>query len=152
MASSKIIVLVLMSTFIFGCEHHHKSSPDVEFFTTPGTEDMNLPFSPAVRVDNTIYLSGKLGNLPGTLELVPGGIVAETRQTMENIKATLDLAGSSMERIVKCTVFMADISEWPAMNEVYRTYFDNPPARAAFAASGLAFGARVEIDCIAVVN
>jgi enamine deaminase RidA (YjgF/YER057c/UK114 family) len=86
------------------------------------------------------------------MELVPGGIQAETRQTMENIKTTVESAGSSMDRIVKCSVFMADISEWGAMNEVYRTYFETPPARSAFGANGLALGARVEIDCIAVLD
>ena len=74
-----------------GCEHEHKDSVDVEFITAPGTEDMNLPFSPAVRVGNTIYLSGNLGNIPGTFELAPGGIEGETRQTMENIRPPSNL-------------------------------------------------------------
>lgn len=118
----------------------------------PGTEDLGLPFSSAVQVDETLYLSGNLGNIPGRNELVSGGIEAETRQTMENIKAVVEQFGSSMDRIVKCTVFLADMSEWPAMNEVYRSYFTNPPARSAFGANGLALDARVEIDCIAVVG
>ena len=132
------------------CEH--KKDLDVEFITAPGTEDMNLPFSPAVRVGNTLYLSGNLGNIPGTLELAEGGIKGETRQTMENIKSVLELAGSSMDKIVKCSVFIADMTEWGAMNEVYRTYFTVPPARSALGASGLALGAKVEIECIAVVE
>lgn len=118
----------------------------------PGTEDLGLPFSSAVQVDETLYLSGNLGNVPGRNELVSGGIEAETRQTMENIKAVVEQFGSSMDRIVKCTVFLADMSEWPAMNEVYRSYFTNPPARSAFGANGLALDARVEIDCIAIVG
>jgi len=130
------------------CEHAN----DVEHYSSPGTENLDLPFSAAVRVGNTLYLSGNLGNIPGKLELIPGGIQAETRQTMENIKATLELAGSSMDQLVKCSVFMADISEWGEMNEVYRTFFTVPPARSAFGANGLALGARVEIDCIAVVD
>ncbi len=118
----------------------------------PGTENLGLPFSSAVQVDNTLYLSGNLGNVPGKNELVPGGIEAETKQTMENIKAVVEQFGSSMDKIVKCTVFLADMQEWPAMNAVYRTYFEHPPARSALGANGLALGARVEIECIAVVD
>ena len=124
----------------------------VEYLNAPGTEELGLPFSSAVRVDNMLYLSGALGNAPGSLELAPGGIGPETRQTMENIKATLEQFGSSMDEVVKCTVFLADMNEWGAMNEVYRTYFVNPPARSALGASGLALGARVEIECIATVD
>jgi reactive intermediate/imine deaminase len=115
-------------------------------------EGRDLPFSSAVRVDNTLYLSGNLGNIPGSLELAEGGIQGETRQTMENIKRVLEQFGSSLDQVVKCTVFLADMSEWGAMNEVYKTYFSNPPARSALGASGLALGARVEIECIAVVR
>jgi len=125
----------------------------VEFLNAPGTEDLNLPFSEAVRVDDMLYLSGQVGLVPGTIDLVPGGIAEETRQVLENIGAVLERNGSSFDRVVKCTVFLVDIAEWPAMNEVYRTYFTgSPPARSAMAASGLAFGARVEIECIAVIG
>ena len=123
-----------------------------EYLNAPGTEELGLPFSSAVRVDNMLYLSGALGNAPGSLELAAGGIGPETRQTMENIKTTLEQFGSSMDRVVKCTVFLADMNEWGAMNEVYRTYFVKPPARSALGASGLALGARVEIECIAIVD
>lgn len=126
---------------------------EIAYLSSPEMEDMNLPFSEATRVGNTLYLSGQIGNRPGTFELVPGGIEAETRQTMENIRAILERHGSSMDRVVKCTIFLADIAEWPRMNGVYATYFPGPkPARAAVAGSGLALGARVEIDCIAVVD
>jgi reactive intermediate/imine deaminase len=152
MAIRNIVLSVWLGALVVGCEHEHKSSPDIEFITTPGAAEMNLPFSPAVRVDNTIYLSGNIGNIPGKMELVSGGIKAETRQTMENIKAAVELAGSSMDRIVKCTIFIDDISEWGEVNDVYRTYFDVPPARSAFGADGLALGAKLEIDCIAVVE
>src|SRR5690606_25526701 len=115
-------------------------------------EGLGLPFSAAVRVGNTLYLSGQIGNLPGTLELAPGGIEGQTRQTMENIKQALEHFGSSMDQVVKCTVFLADMAEWEAMNAVYRTYFTNRPARSALGASGLALGGRIEIECIAVVD
>jgi reactive intermediate/imine deaminase len=152
MTIRKIVLGMCIGALVAGCEHEHKSTVDIEFITAPGTEEMNLPFSPAVRVGNTIYLSGNLGIIPGTLELAPGGIEGETRQTMENIKTAVELAGSSMDRIVKCSVFIADISEWGAVNEVYTTYFDVPPARSAFGANGLALGAKIEIECIAVTK
>ena len=113
---------------------------------------MDLPFSSAVRVDNLLFLSGALGIVPGTRELAEGGIQAETRQTLENISRTLENFGSSMDKVVKCTVFLADIAEWGAMNEVYSTFFPNKPARSALGASGLALNARTEIECIAVVD
>ena len=119
---------------------------------TPGTES-NLPFSDAVRVGELLFLSGNIGVLPGTMKLVHGGIAGETRQTMENIKATLEKYGSSLGEVVKCTVFLADISDWSAMNEVYMEFFPaRPPARSALGANGLALGARTEIECIAVVD
>ena len=150
---NRLIILSLAAMMLLiACQHEHETSLDVEFITAPGTGDMNLPFSPAVRVGNTLYLSGNLGNIPGTLQLAEGGIQGETRQTMENIKSVLELAGSSMDKIVKCSVFIADMAEWGAMNEVYRTYFTVPPARSAFGTSGLALGAKVEIDCIAVIG
>jgi reactive intermediate/imine deaminase len=109
------------------------------------------PFTPAVQVGDVIYLAGQIGtsaNAQGGV--VPGGIQAETRQTMENIKDVLAQSGSSLDHVVKCTVFMADMKEWDAMNEVYTTYFPrNKPARSALGANGLALNARVEIECIA---
>jgi reactive intermediate/imine deaminase len=122
---------------------------DIEFKNPPAFKKLGLPFSEAVRVGELLFLSGQLGN-SGALGLVEGGVGPETKQTMENIKSTLERNGLGMDRIVKCTVFLADMDEWPAVNEVYKTYFgENPPARSALAASGLALGARVEIDCIA---
>ena len=111
------------------------------------------PFSPAVRVGKLLFLAGQMGTSPSAGGgLVPGGIQAETKQVMENIKDVLAKVGSSMDKVVKCTVFLADMKEWEAMNEVYKTYFSNGrfPARSAFGANGLALGGRVEIECIAV--
>ena len=122
-----------------------------EYLKTPGDE-RDLPFSAAVRVGDMLYLSGELGVLPGTLQLAEGGIEGQTRQTLENISATLEQFGSSMDSVVKCTVFMADMAQWGQMNTVYRTFFVNPPARSALGASGLALDALVEIECIAVVE
>ena len=124
---------------------------EVEYYAV--SEDMQLPFSEAVRVGHILYLSGQLGFDSKTSSLVEGGIGPETRQTLENIKTTLEKHGSSMAEVVKCTVFLADINEWAAMNAVYITYFPtNPPARSALGSSGLALGARTEIECMATVK
>jgi enamine deaminase RidA (YjgF/YER057c/UK114 family) len=88
-----------------------------------------------------------------SVKLVPGGIEAETRQIFANIKSVLERHGSSLDRVVKCLVMMADMSEWPAMNAVYVQHFPtNLPARSAFGCSALALGGRVEIECIATVE
>ncbi len=145
-------ILILVVMLLAGCEAEVNTSPDVAYLQAPGTEDMNLPFSSAVRVDHLLYLSGSIGLVPGTRQLAEGGIQGETRQTLENISRTLQTFGSSMDKVVKCTVFLADMQEWGAMNEVYRTFFPNPPARSALGASGLALNSRVEIECIAVVD
>jgi reactive intermediate/imine deaminase len=123
-----------------------------EVIRVPGSLE-GLPFSSAVRVGNTLYLSGQIGTLPGTRELAPGGVAAETRQTLENIKRVLAHAGSSLDRVVKCTVFLTDIADYQAVNAVYQEYFPvDPPARSAMAGSGLALGAKVEIECLALAG
>ena len=111
-----------------------------------------LPFSKAVRVGNMLYLSGQIGS-DENLKLVPGGVEAETRQTLLNIKRVLEQLGSSLESVIKVTVMMADMAEWPAMNAVYVTYFKHHlPARSAFGTTGLALGARLEIEVMASVE
>jgi reactive intermediate/imine deaminase len=110
-------------------------------------------FSPAVRTGNLVFLSGQIGVRPGTLELVPGGIGPETEQTLTNIRTLLKGIGLSLVDVVKCTVFLADIRDYQAMNEVYARFFPRaPPARSTLAASGLALGARTEIECIAAMR
>ena len=122
----------------------------VEFLNSGKVLPTNLPFSEAVRVGNMIYLSGQIGIVPGTMKLAPGGIKEEARQTMENIKTSLEANGYALSSVVKCTVMLADISEWGAFNEVYRSFFSPPfPARSALGANGLAMGARVEVECMA---
>jgi reactive intermediate/imine deaminase len=111
-----------------------------------------LPFSDAVRVGNMLYLSGQIG-VDSAMHVVGGGVEAETRQAMENIGKILRRNGASFDDVVKCTVMLADIKDWPAVNAVYRTYFRNErlPARSAFAATGLALGAKIEIECWAAL-
>jgi reactive intermediate/imine deaminase len=126
-------------------------SPDrVEFLNSGKLFPEGLPFSEAVRVGNLLFLSGQIGIKPGTLELVEGGIEQETRQTMENIRTIHEIHGFSLSQVVKCTVMLADISEWATFNAVYKTFFTvSFPARSALGANGLALGARVEVECIA---
>lgn len=147
-----LVAALVLTTVLTGCEVTLDEPSEIAYLNMPGMEGRDLPFSSAVRVDNTLYLSGNIGNIPGTPELAEGGIQGETRQTMENISAVLTEFGSSMDQVVKCTVFLADMAEWGSMNEVYKTYFKNPPARSALGASGLALDARVEIECIAVID
>lgn len=125
-----------------------------EFLNSGRVLPTDLPFSEAVRVGDTVYLSGQIGIEPGTLALVEGGIEAEARRTMENIRLSLEAHGLGMEHLVKCLVMLDDMSEWGAFNAVYRDYFEagRYPARSALGADGLALGARVEVECIAVVD
>ena len=135
----------ILSALLLSLSAHTQAA---EFLNPHGDAALGLPFSDAVRVGNMLILSGKLGTLPGTTELVPGGIKPEAKQALENIKTSLERYGASMEDVVKCTVMIADIAEWPDFNEVYVTYFPGPkPARSAFGAAGLAFNGRVEVEC-----
>ena len=142
---------VLVSALLLGgCTADSRRTTAAEFFPVPG--DGGLPFSEAVRVGNMLYLSGQLGT-DSTGRLVPGGIGPETRQALQNIAAVLERHGSSLDQVVKCTVMLADITEWAAMNQVYLTFFrSHRPARSAFGTSGLALGARLELECMAALE
>jgi reactive intermediate/imine deaminase len=126
----------------------------MQFINSSAAKAAKLPFSQAVRIGDVLYLSGQIGNVPGKLELVPGGMEAEARQTMENISAVLKENGLSFDNVFKCTVMLADMSKWADFNKVYLTYFkpDRLPARSAFGASGLAIGAQVELECMAYMG
>ncbi len=118
---------------------------DVEYFP----KGNNLPFSEAVQVDNVLYLSGELGVVPGTLTLAKGGFEGEARQTMDNIGATLKKHGLGFDSVVKCTVMLAQMSDWPAFNKIYAGYFDQDklPARSAFGGVQLGLNAKLEVEC-----
>lgn len=124
---------------------------EIEHLNLPGIEGSGLPFSSAVRAGDTLYLSGVIGRIPGTLE-VPDTIEEEARLAMEEIKSTVEAFGSSMDRVVKCTVFMSDESYRDAFNAIYMSYFDKLPARSGVTVKGLALGAKAEVDCITVLN
>lgn len=147
-------IAILYAPLIFALPAHAATKGDStmpEFYTTPQTRAAGLPFSLAVRVGDVLHLSGALGAAPGKMEVVPGGIEAQTKQMMENIGAVLKANGLSFDDVFKCTVMMADMKQWPAFNAVYVTYFkaDSLPARSAFGANGLALGAAVEMECMA---
>jgi 2-iminobutanoate/2-iminopropanoate deaminase len=109
-----------------------------------------VPLSQGIRAGDWIFCSGQLGNDPRTGRLAEGGIAAETRQVCENLKAILEAGGSSLDRVVKVTIYMKDVEELAAMNEVFATYFPvDPPARTTFECARLIRDARVEIEAVA---
>jgi 2-iminobutanoate/2-iminopropanoate deaminase len=123
----------------------------IERFNSGRVVPPTVPFPEGVRVGHMLYLSGQLGNVPGQLRLVEGGLRAEARQTLENIRSVLRGQGLDLQHLVRCTVMLADMADWPAFNEVYREFFGSTPlpARSALGCNGLALGARVEIESIA---
>jgi 2-iminobutanoate/2-iminopropanoate deaminase len=138
---------------LLACGRERPAAPTVatlERVPMPGK--LELPFSAAVRAGSVIYLSGQLGT-DSTGRLVPGGIGPETAQALANIQALLAAQGSGMDRVVRCTVMLADMAEWPAMNVEYARHFPAGfPARSAFGTTGLALGARVELECLALAG
>ena len=127
-----------------------KAPAKVEFLNSGKVYPAGVPLSEAVRVGDTLYLSGQIGIQPGTLKLVAGGLKEETAQALSNIRTTLEAHGYSMRDVIKCTVMLADIARWGEFNEIYKTFFSDPyPARSALGTSGLALGAQVEVECIA---
>ncbi|MGF6088167.1 RidA family protein [Pseudomonas sp. 18173] len=141
----------VLAVTLVGCAGSEVKNPgnkgNVQFYDSGR---FNLPFSDGVRVGNVFYTSGEIGDKAGSDKLVPGGIKAESRQALDNIRDTLQVNGYELKDVVKCTVMLADMKEWPAFNEVYKEYFKKPyPARSAFGGNQLAFDARMEIECIA---
>ncbi|MEJ5241841.1 MAG: RidA family protein [Anaerolineales bacterium] len=110
------------------------------------------PYSQAVQIANLIFTAGQIGLDPQTGELVGTDIESQTRQVLTNLKHILEAAGSSLSHVVKTTVFLQDMSEFPRMNAVYAEFFpENPPARSTVAVAALPKGARVEIEAVALV-
>ncbi len=123
----------------------------LDHYMAPDMEKQGFPFSTAVRHGTTLYLAGVIGTKPGKAEVVDGGIEAETRRAMEMIGETLSAHNLGYTDLVKCTVFLADMTEWPKFNQVYREYFGAGPfpARSALGVNGLALNASMEIECLA---
>ena len=127
-----------------------QNTDEVEILRSCSVFPTGLPFPDGVRVGNLVILSGQLGIKPGTLELAPGGIEAETRQIFENIGRVLEAHGLRLADVVRVQAMLADIGEWDRFNAVYLTVFPEAhPARSAFGANALALGARVEVEAFA---
>jgi 2-iminobutanoate/2-iminopropanoate deaminase len=111
------------------------------------------PYSQAIKANGFVFVSGQIPINPQTGEFVPGGIAEQTEQVLKNLRAVLQASGSSLDQVVKTTVFLADMKEFSGMNEVYATFFSGPPpARATVEAAGLPRDARVEIEAVALVS
>ena len=124
-----------------------------ELITAAGAARAIGPYSPALKVGNLLFLSGSIPLDPSSGQLVDGGITEQTRRVMENIKALLDAGGADFSNVVRTTVFMLDLAEFAAMNEVYASYFTAPyPARSTVQVARLPRDVRVEIDVIAVLE
>ena len=146
-ASMKAIAAGVMAIMAGTATAQGTERPAVEHIGQPMLGEQRLPFSSGVRVGDLLILSGQLGNTPdGKL---PEGMEAQARQAMENIGAILKGQGLGFGDVVKCTVMLDDMKDWPAFNMVYVTYFPDGkfPARSAFGADGLALGALVEVEC-----
>jgi 2-iminobutanoate/2-iminopropanoate deaminase len=128
------------------------SISDKQVISTPNAPKAIGPYSQAIRAGDFIFCAGQTGLDPSTMELVTGGVEAQARQVLTNLKHVLEAAGSGMDRVVKTTVFLTDMANFAAMNAVYMEFFpENPPARSTIAVAGLPKGGLVEIEAIALV-
>jgi 2-iminobutanoate/2-iminopropanoate deaminase len=111
------------------------------------------PYSQAIRIENLVFTAGQIGLDPATMEIVKGGVEAETKQVLTNLKHVLESADSGLNFVIKTTVFLQDMNDFAKMNAVYAEFFpENPPARSTVAVAGLPKGALVEIECIALLS
>jgi 2-iminobutanoate/2-iminopropanoate deaminase len=125
--------------------------PNKQVIHTSKVPPARVPLSQAIKAGAWVFVSGQLGLDPGTGALAAGGIAADTRQVCDNLKAVLEAAGSSLDRVVKVTIYMVDLGELMEMNRVFSEYFPvDPPARTTFQCVALVGGARVEIEAIAM--
>lgn len=126
-----------------------RDAPPLETYSVDGLPDW-APFSSVARAGDLLFVSGHLGRYPGSEELVPGGAGPQTTQTMANIEASLALVGATLDDLASCTIYLADMADYPAMNEAYAAALgDHRPARATAGVAALALGAAVEIECVA---
>ena len=129
------------------------SNPERERIQTDNAPAAIGPYSQAIKAGGFVFASGQIPLDPETGQFVPGGIAEQTERVLKNLAAVLEAAGSSLDRVVKTTVFLADMKDFAEMNEVYGRFFpEPPPARATVAAAGLPRDARVEIEAIALVS
>lgn len=143
----------LLAAFVMFCVSvsvHGQEKTEIIFHKPENPARATAPFSEAVQAGNLFFLAGQIGMDRSLGELAPGGVAGETAQAIKNIAAVLKYHGLTLDNVVKCTVILEDIEDFKAFNAVYTKYFTKKPARTTFAASGLAAGAKVEIDVIAV--
>ncbi len=146
MKLKSVVPIVLLMMYAFGCQ---QTSNEVIFHKSQEATKQDAPFSDVVESHGFLFLSGQIGINHETRTLVQGGIEAETRQCIENIKTVLEYHKSSLDQVVKCTVILKNMDDFAVFNKIYKEYFPNKPARTTFAASGLAVNANIEIDVIA---
>lgn len=138
---------LLVLLFLAGCA----TAPQRRIIATDNAPKALAVYSQGVQVGDAIYLAGQIGLDPATRKLVEGGVQAETRRAIENCRAILEAAGYSLRDVVQVQVFLVDIGDYQAMNEVYAIFFqESPPARAALAVASLPAGAKVEVLMTAV--
>ncbi|KAI6187091.1 Ribonuclease [Aphelenchoides besseyi] len=129
------------------------SSISRKIISTPKAPSAIGPYSQAVQVDNTLYISGSLGLVPETGSIIDGGVKEEAHQSLKNIGEILKAAGGSFDNVVKTTILLADINDFATVNEVYKEYFkDKYPARAAYQVAHLPKNGKVEIEAIAALG
>ena len=128
------------------------TSLELEAFDTDEASG-NRPLCSSIRAGDTVYVSGCLGRPDGEQRVVDGGVAAEARQALHHMRASLEVAGSSIGRVAKCLVFLTDMTDFEAMNEVYGDIFgSHRPARTVVAVAELAFDAKFEIECVALTD
>ncbi len=145
MNKKRIILVLFLVVVVISCK---QETSKIIFHKSHELNRQKTPFSDAVETNDFLFLAGQIGRDHSLGILVEGGIKAETRQTIENIKAVLEHHNLTLDNVVKCTVILKDINDFSAFNEVYIQYFNKKPARTTFAASGLAGNAKIEIDVI----
>ena len=146
----KLTILTLLLGFIFAMDGHSQEKTKIIFHKPANPERAKAPFSEAVQAGNLFFLAGQIGMDRSVGKLPEGGVQAETEQAIKNIQGVLQHHGLTLDNVVKCTVILSDINDFKAFNEVYVKYFTKKPARTTYAAAGLAVGAKIEIDVIAV--
>lgn len=142
-----VLALIMSFTFDMGVQEKKTVRKVITFDNTPAKR----PYSPAIEVNNTLYVSGQIGVDQATGKLIEGGIEVQARQVLKNLKNVVEKGGYTMDNVAKCTVLLSDIAFYSTVNQIYMEFFSkDPPARMAFAVKDLPMGALIEIDAIAV--
>ena len=146
-------ITVYSQTATSGTSAQKTASTERRVVRLPGAPPPSVPISPAIVAGDFVFTSGQIGIDPKTGQMVAGGIEEQAEQVLRNLTAVLEAAGSSTSHVLKTTVFLADMADYPAMNEVYRRHFkEDPPARSAIQVAKLPANARIEIEAVALVK